>query len=380
MKRTTQGVVTAVRQFVHTPDGPVALVELTDIGSGAVEQQLALLSNAGEMLSWEPAQATFSTPDWPGSGSFGSVTAAGVAFASIGAAARSLEAKLSLAAPDGIIELATNGEHVLALEAEPALHDGTRQRLHLVRLLGSRAETQRSPDLAPLRLSAHRCLTGLACMGGRFFAMVADPMAGLDIFVLTPAEAGSGFQQVVERGGERYMLNGAVSAVASVPGGLLVGTAALADANLRIGSWGPELLLLPHTGGWDLVIGQPRLTAQGLQIPASGQMPGLGQPANAAIKAIATGSLGGGTGTWIVMQQFAGRSVASRSVAQPDMFAYRGTARLFVSSDLVAWRSVPLALPDGIGAVTALHVTPRAILIGHEGAGARTIPVTVLPR
>jgi hypothetical protein len=380
MKRKTQGVITAIRQFVAGADGPVALLELTDVASGYVTRRMVQLSTTGETLSLEPAPPGFATPDRPGTGSFGSVGAAGMAFASVAVAARAIAAQLLLVAPDGIIEIATDGDQVFALEAEPDMHDGTRQRIHHLRIIGPRAEVARAPDLAPLRLTTRRSLTGLAVSDGRLLAMVADPMAGLDIFALTLSDPDAGFRPLLERGGERYMLNAAVSAVAAGPGGVLVGTAALADANLRVGNWGPELVLLPPDGGWDLVIGQPRLTPQGLQIPASGLMPGLGQAGNAAIKAIATGPLGGGTGTWIAVQRFAARPVADRRTARPDMFAYRGAARLYVSADLVDWRAVSMALPEGVGAITALHVTPRAVLIGHEGAGMGAVPMTVIPR
>lgn len=380
MKPTTVGVITAIKHFVAGPDGPVALLEHSDIATGQVVRRMVQLSCKGERLALEPTARGFSSPDQPGTGSFGTVEAAALAFASISAAARSIAAHLALVAPDGIIELASDGDHLIALEAEPDLHDGTRQRLHHLRVVGARAELRKAPDLAALRLSARRSLTGLAVAGGRLFAMVTDPMAGLDVYMLMLADPDAGFCPVLERGAERYMLNAAVSAVAVGPEGLLLGTAALADTNLRVGNWGPELLILTAEGSWDLVIGQPRLSLQGLQIPASGQMPGLGQSANAAIKAIATGQMGKAIATWIVVQRFVGRSVANRLSARPDLFAYRGAARLYVSTDLVDWQLVSGPLPEGIGAITAMHVTSDAILIGHEGFGREALPLTVIAR
>lgn len=378
-RRAGGGVVTAVRQFIDGPDGPVALLEHASIATGHVARRAVQLTETGAALASEPAPRP-GVPDRRGTGSFGSVEMAGFAFASVHAAARSIDSQLLLVAPDGITEIATDGVLLLALEAEPDLHDGTRQRLHLLRLVGERAELLRAPDLAPLRLSLRRSLTGLACFDGRLLAMVADPVAGLDIFALPLGAPEAGFTPVIERGGERYMLNAAVSAVAAISGGLLFGTAALAGANLQIGNWGPELILLQPGGGWDLVIGQPRLSMDGLQIPASGLLPGLGQSGNAAVKAIASGPMGTGTATWMVIQRFAAGNVADRSAARPDLFSYRGTARLYVSKDLVDWRLAPVALPEGKGAITTLHVTRQAILLGHEGVGWDAVPITVIPR
>lgn len=378
--RARDGVVTAVRQFFDGPDGPVALLEHASIASGQVARRTVQLSPRGALVSQEPGRGAPTVPDRPGTGSFGSVELAALAFASVHAAAKSINAQLLLTAPDGITDIATDGTHILALESEPDLYDGTRQRLHLLRIDGMRADLQPAPDLSALRLSARRSLTGLACCNGRFLAMVADPVAGMDILALDVAKPEAGFVPVLERGGERYMLNAAVSAVAAVPGGLMIGTAALADALLQIGNWGPEVILLPAGGGWDLLIGQPRLTTEGLQIPASGLMPGLGRSGNAAVKAIASGPLDGGTGTWMVVQRFAAGSVTDRHAARPDLFAYRGPSRLYVSDDLVEWQPASVALPEGKGAITALHVTEQAILVGHEGVGWEALPVTAIPR
>jgi hypothetical protein len=379
MKNAAQSVISTVRQFIDGEDGPVAVLELVDSDTGFVTRELVQLASDGSILPWTPQPASPAMPTRQQTGSFASLAAAAVVLAPVAAAVRAATGAMSRAAPDGILEVATDGTDLFALEGEAGLHDGRAQRLHRFELAGDQCRRQAAPVLEPLRLSARRSITGLAVVGDNLWTMVADAMVGFGIFRLDITDPTAGFLPFVERGAGRFTLNALVSAMAVGPGCLLVGTAALADAHVRVGNWGPELLMLTPQDGWDLLIGQPRLGQDGLKVPASGLIPGLGNTRNAAIKAIATGRAGDRTVTCIALQEFSGKPVPDRRGARPDLFDYGGAVRIFRSDNLSDWQAMPLSLPQGTGPVTALHVTSEALLIGHEALGEAHVPVMALP-
>ena len=108
---------------------------------------------------------------------------------------------------------------------------------------------------------------------------------------------------------------------------------------------------------------------------AFAQMPGMGNPVNAAIKAIAHA----GGETVIAIQEYAGAPEEDRHRVVPDLFEYSGAVRLYHSSELVEWRELKHDLPADMGAVTSMCLAGGSLFIGHEGLGPDTIPVQVLP-
>jgi hypothetical protein len=373
MTRAASEKITAARQFCPGEDGCIVLLDVTDVETGSVAQRLVTLSLKGTATS---SVLSFAKALPAATGSYGAFELA----LAVLPALRPVAALLSSALPKSLIEIAVAGTNIFVLDGERSLFDGTRQYLH-------RFETgpdgwirvAPSPDLAPLRLSPSRCVTGLMIAENALLAMVSDPLAGFDVFRLSLDETSAVFVPVVTAGMGRFMLNAAACAVGLCPGGILLGTAALAKASVMIGNWGPELLVLFDDGTTDLVFGQPRLGRDALMLPASGHLPGFGNPANAAVKAIATGQRAGELITCIAIQDHEGGRVADRAAALPDSLDYRGPVRLYQSADLVDWKPVSAHLPGGIGAVTALALTSAGLLVGHEALGADTLPVTFVP-
>ena len=225
-----------------------------------------------------------------------------------------------------------------------------------------------------LNLSETRRITVAARLGAALAVAVADPVRGFDLFRLE-AE-GTDFLPVLTEGAGRFALNAAISAVAgNGKGGLLLGTAALAGPEDEPGNWGPELIDLMPDGNWDLVFGTMRFTPDRMAVPLSGMKPGLGDSANAAVRAIATGRVGGRPLTCVALQGFEGSHVQDRRAVQVDLMAYHGAVRLQASHDLQDWFSVPVVLPAGSGSVNVLAVTDQGLLIGHEGSDIRRVPV-----
>lgn len=223
------------------------------------------------------------------------------------------------------------------------------------------------PDAAGLRM-----LTGLDSWGDRLVLCMADPCAGAEIAV-TDFNGVATVQ--LERGAHRFALNAAYTAVCPFEDRMLVGTAALNDDRLQVGNWGPELLLL-KSDGWDLVMGQPRFSPNGLKQPLSNAIPGFGIPGNWAIKAITVMEDNSGRQAFAVMQRFKGAPVADRREVFPDFMDYSGEVRIFRSADLREWHPVEARLPDGAGAVTCAACVGSDLVLGHEAWGAGASPVT----
>lgn len=252
----------------------------------------------------------------------------------------------------------------------------TTQRILQTDLADVAAGTVRDLDLAALNLSAVRRITLIARYADSLAVAVADAVRGFDLYRL--AAAGT-LEPVLTEGARRFALNAAVSAVASHgDGGLLLGVAALAPAEELTGSWGPELIALEPDGSWDLVFGAMRFAPGGMAVPISGMKPGLDNPANAAIRAIAVGRVGGRLLTCIAMQDHVGPPVQDRRQVTADLMAYRGTVRLYGSHDLQDWFAIPVSLPAGSGCVTVLGVSDQGLLIGHEGSQAGQVPALLV--
>jgi hypothetical protein len=266
---------------------------------------------------------------------------------------------------DHFVMLACDGTRIAVLdntEAGPILHVSVAGQLQTV-------------DAAVFAQGPGRCVTAMAFVADRLHVAMADSLAGFDIFVLDIAQKAPDFALVVSRGADRFALNAAITTMHVGPEGLLMGTAALASGTDQIGNWGTELLLMLPDGGWDLVIGQPRFSQDGLKLPAGQEMPGLGDVANSAIKAIVRSA----QRTVIAVQDYAGAPQDDRRQLRPDFADYHGRLRLFQSADLVSWAPLPHSLPDEIGAVSSLCLMPEGLLVGHEQFRADDMPLRLVP-
>lgn len=241
--------------------------------------------------------------------------------------------------------------------------------------LVSGAGAAQALPMSTLEIAGWRALSTMSCMDNMLFVAIADPVAGGEVFRFDLSHPGNEPTRLLSQGAQRFALNAAFAGMLPHPNGLLIGTAALAAPRRAVGDWGPELLLLSPEGGWDMIFGQPRFTPSGLILPASGMAPGMGNQANAAIRAMhSDGEL-----TVIALQDYAGAEQEDRRKASPDLAEYGGALRLFASFDLEEWTEIPHDLPRDIGAVTSLFVTETTLFVGHEALGAHALPVSVVP-
>jgi hypothetical protein len=282
-------------------------------------------------------------------------------------------------APQGLADVVSFGDDIWALVGDP-LQPGTAQSLLHLDLKALDRPYLHDVPLTALRLGGGRWITAMATVNGYVYAGVCDPLAGFDLYRLDATEPEAGFASVLTGGAHRFALNAAISAMEVRGDALLIGTAALASGVDPVGQWGPELLLIDADDSWDLVIGQPRFTPDGMRFPASNLLPGLGRLDNAAIRAIATGYIDGEAVTCIAVQDHAGPSAADRRLVGPeDLHSYSGEVRLYLSRDLEEWSPLEVSMPAGSGAVTALAVSASGVLVGHESLSPDEVPATFVP-
>lgn len=221
-------------------------------------------------------------------------------------------------------------------------------------------------DLEALGLTPTRRITALCVTGDVLSVAVADARAGAELWQmdLTGVDAP---RAVFTRGGFRFAFNAALPVLHAQDEVALFGTAGLTSMEPPLGNWGPEIGVIGGEEGWDLLIGQPRFSPDGLKLPASAQTAGLGDPANAAVKAIASEP---GGRVFAILQEHLPGCLHDRDDVVPVLDAYCGPARLIVSDDLVNWTIRPLALAPETGAIHCVSVIGGRLAIGHEALSA----------
>ena len=271
------------------------------------------------------------------------------------------------------------GDDVWALSGDPMQPEAVQSLLHLD-LSGLDSPRLHDVPLGLLRLGDTRRITAMATVNGYVYAAVCDPLAGFDLYRLDATLPDAGFAPVLTAGAQRFALNAAVAVLEVRGDALLIGTAALAAGVDPVGQWGPELLVLDADDHWDLIIGQPRFTPDGMRFPASNLLPGLGNVQNAALRAIATGQVAGEDLTLIAVQDHAGPASPDRRLIGPeDLMNYSGAVRLHGSLDLEHWFPIRAVLPATCGAVTSLAVSEEGVLVGHESPAPDDLPATFVP-
>jgi hypothetical protein len=129
-------------------------------------------------------------------------------------------------------------------------------------------------------------ISGLAVFDGSVYVTIDDAQRGFGLWALPAeeisAEAAS-WRVVLEFGAFRYIRNANVLELVSCEDALYLAAGlkqpSSADQSVAIFACRDfELLrVYPDGGGWDIVIGQPRFTIDGLKVPLSGRGPGFNE-------------------------------------------------------------------------------------------------------
>lgn len=168
------------------------------------------------------------------------------------------------------------------------------------------------------------------------------------------------WERVLVDGAGRYNLNETAATLCSFGGALYIGSGLPGLGHDRANDVGPaafELLRLLPNDQWDLLVGTPRFTPQGLKVPLAAQGPGFDDPFNSVVWAMAAheGCLYVGTHQW---EPFAG---ALRGDA-----CLRGGYQLWASEDGESWIRL---LDQGHGdpfqtGIRTLLSTPIGLAVG----------------
>lgn len=122
-------------------------------------------------------------------------------------------------------------------------------------------------------------VTQMGVAHGHVYLAVEGADRGFSLWRAAPAaEAPWDWQLVIDRGAYRYSLAPQVTRMLDYRGDLYVATA-LSDTGFGKDKAGPaaaELLRVAPDGTWDLIMGQPRFSPDGLKVPLSGYGEGFG--------------------------------------------------------------------------------------------------------
>jgi hypothetical protein len=151
---------------------------------------------------------------------------------------------------------------------------------------------------------ANIAVTALAIAHGHVYAGTRNPTQG---FQLWRSPVGRGglldWQQVLHHGAWRYTHNPAIVQMTAFGDDLYLGTGVPGpgvDRDFDIGPCAAEILCVRPDGTWDVVIGEPRFTPDGLKAPLGAMGAGFHSLYNAEIAALAVqdGVLYAGTRSW----------------------------------------------------------------------------------
>jgi len=264
---------------------------------------------------------------------------------------------------EALTALAAAGDWLLAAPG-PVLHLTERRRAPLFSDRPARVFGSRTPGvghwqevaLPGFGAGVAGGVTALAFAHGHAYAAVAGPDRGFELWRAAPRdEVPWDWTRVIDRGGHRYSHAPVVTATA-VLGDHLYLAAGISESGFGKDHAGPaaaELLRVAPDGGWELLVGRPRFSPDGLKVPLSGLGPGFGDGFNTLVQSLVAwrGALYAGT-----------RNARADYDLRKGAAELAGGAALWVSADGVDWAPV---VENGAGnpAMTAIPA-----LAGDEAA------------
>lgn len=204
----------------------------------------------------------------------------------------------------------------------------------------------------------------LAVFADHLYAGVGNPLAGFSLWRIAAGSLGAeGWELVLQRGAWRYSHNPLPLRMCVFDGALYLGTGIGGlgrDEQNDVGPCAAELIRVNADGTWDLVMGEPRFTPDGMKVPLSAKGPGFSDACTSMIQSMAVlgGTLFVGTRNWRGLGMAAGKG------SEP----VRGGFDLWASGDGRDW--VPVlrggkGMARNVGAAS-LCSTPAGLYLGCE--------------
>lgn len=206
----------------------------------------------------------------------------------------------------------------------------------------------------------------MAVLGDHLYAGTGNPTRGFEIW-RTRAEGQPPFawEKAVDRGAGRFSLNASVASLVAFNGALYIGTGLPGLGRDRANDIGPaaaELIRLWPDGRYDLVVGEPRFSSSGLQVPLAQMLPGFDDPLNSVIwrQAVWNGTLYVATHHWGIYRFLTG------ATARPT-----GGFHIWATTDGESYTPVTT---DGFGdpyavGVRTLVPTAHGLVLGTDDHG-----------
>jgi hypothetical protein len=125
----------------------------------------------------------------------------------------------------------------------------------------------------------------MTSLNGYLYAGTFNPLKGFQVWKTRAQTSPYGWKRVVTDGAFRGDLNQAATSMCAFRGVLYVGTGKgiRSDSTLKGQSRAAELLRIYPDDGWDLIVGTPRHTFEGIKFPLSGLSPGFDDQHNEVI-------------------------------------------------------------------------------------------------
>lgn len=153
--------------------------------------------------------------------------------------------------------------------------DGGGASLHVAR--DPRAEKWRSANAPGFGDPHNQVIHCLHVFNDWLYAAVGNPFAGFQLWrTQAVGDPPFAWELVVEKGAQRFTLNSAVASMAIFQNALYLGTGVPETERPQDEAAGCELIRVLPNGRWELVMGQPRFSPIGLQVPVSAHGPGFG--------------------------------------------------------------------------------------------------------